>query len=105
MTDIPPLPEPYLLGSESDDGLHHYTTDQMRAYAAAAVAAERARWESAIGAEMPVGFKDWHQNSSAERPAIAAWVIRNLRTDRDSWADQASARTQDAPATDQTGET
>ncbi len=45
-TDLPKLPEPHLLGSETEDGLHHYTTDQMRAYAqeyaAAAVAAERA---------------------------------------------------------------
>ena len=43
------------------------------------VAAERERWESAIGAEMPAGFKDWHQNSTTERPTVAAWVIRNLR--------------------------
>lgn len=41
--------------------------------------AERARWESAIGAEMPADFKDWRGNSPTERPAIAAWVIRNLR--------------------------
>ena len=43
------------------------------------VAAERERWESAIGAEMPADFKDWHQNSTTERPTVAAWVIRNLR--------------------------
>ncbi len=42
-TEPPALPEPHLLGSETDDGLHHYTTDQLRAYAAAAVAAERER--------------------------------------------------------------
>lgn len=47
--------------------------------AVAAVAAERERWEAALGAVMPADFKDWHQNSAMERPAVAAWVIRNLR--------------------------
>lgn len=42
-------------------------------------AEECARWKAAIGAEMPADFKDWHQNSDAELPEIAAWVIRNLR--------------------------
>lgn len=45
----------------------------------AAVAAERGRWERALGAEMPADFKSWHQNAASERPEVAAWVIRNLR--------------------------
>jgi hypothetical protein len=45
----------------------------------AAVAAERYRWKTSIGATIPADFKDWHQNSDAELPEIAAWVIRNLR--------------------------
>lgn len=44
-----------------------------------AVAAERKRWEKALGAEMPADFKCWHQNAASERPEVAAWVIRNLR--------------------------
>ena len=51
-----------------------------------AVAAERERWESALGAVMPADFKGWHQNSTMERPAVAAWVIRNLR-DREAHLD------------------
>lgn len=54
-------------------------------YAALAVAAERERWERALGAEMPADFKGWHQNAAAERPEVAAWVIRNLR-EREAWA-------------------
>lgn len=79
--ELPPLPEPRTLSRGDEDGAIQlgYTADQMRAYAAAAVAAERERWESAIGAEMLAGFKDWHQNSTTERPTVAAWVIRNLR--------------------------
>ena len=47
MTDkTVPLPEPPALASETDDGLHHYTADQIRAYAAACVAAERERWRA-----------------------------------------------------------
>lgn len=39
--ELPALPEPHLHSSETDDGLHHYTSDQMRAYAQAAVLADR----------------------------------------------------------------
>lgn len=57
-----------------------YTEAQMLAR----VAAERERWEAALGAVMPADFKAWHQNSAMERPAVAAWVIRNLR-DREAY--------------------
>ena len=60
----------------------------------AAVAAERERWESALGAVMPADFKDWHQNSAMERPAVAAWVIRNLR-DREAHLEGVLAGVQD----------
>lgn len=60
----------------------------------AAVAAERERWESALGAVMPADFKDWHQNSAMERPAVAAWVIRTLR-DREAHLEGVLAGVQD----------
>ena len=41
-----PLPEPHILASESDDGLHHYTGDQMHAYAAASTSALQAEVEA-----------------------------------------------------------
>ena len=52
-----------------------YTADQMRA----AIARERMRWISAISKSMPAEFKDWHENSHAELPEIAAWSIEHLR--------------------------
>lgn len=42
-----------------------------------------ATWESAITAVMPDDLKDWHENSRAEWPAVAAGVITALRADRD----------------------
>jgi len=54
-------------------------TPAVRRFAQACAAAERERWERAIGAEMPADFKCWHQNAASERPEVAAWVIRNLR--------------------------
>lgn len=37
------------------------------------------KWEAELGAVMPADFKDWHQNDPLERPAVARWVIENLR--------------------------
>lgn len=37
------------------------------------------KWETTLTAVMPADFKDWHQNSKAEWPEIAALVITNLR--------------------------
>lgn len=51
------------------------TTDHV----SSAVAAERKRWTDALGAQMPADFKDWWQNALDELPAVAAWVIQNLR--------------------------
>lgn len=45
--------------------------------------AECARWKRAIAAVMPEDFKDWHENSDEELPAVAAWAINNLRTRMD----------------------
>lgn len=74
---VPPPPFAVFdeFGRRADDRVHAYAI----AYATAAVAIEQERWESAIGAEMPADFKDWHQNAASERPDVAAWVIRNLR--------------------------
>ncbi len=81
-----PLPEPRWVWAGTGPRPYEdaYSEDQMLTYAAREVAAERKRWESALGAVMPADFKDWHQNSAAERPAVAAWVIRNLR-DREAY--------------------
>jgi len=49
--DSPPLPDPYGwfdIRGEAADG---FTADQMRAYAAAAVAMEREKWESLCRAQ------------------------------------------------------
>lgn len=40
----------------------------LRRWAAELQTAERERWESALGAEMPDDFKCWHQKASRERP-------------------------------------
>ena len=37
------------------------------------------KWEAELGAVMPADFKDWHQNDPLERPAVARWVVENLR--------------------------
>lgn len=57
---------------------------------------ERERWESALSAVMPADFKDWHQNSPAERPEVAAWVITNLRQRLDEAEAIAAAQPADA---------
>lgn len=36
-------------------------------------------YDTRLTAVMPAGFKDWHQNSKAEWPEIAAGVITNQR--------------------------
>ena len=38
-----------------------------------------ADYETRLTAVMPADFKDWHENSRAEWPEIAAWVITNQR--------------------------
>ena len=59
--------------------------------------AQVAAWETELSAVMPADFKDWHQNSKAEWPAVAAAVIRSQREDRDlGWEMAASAQV--APA-------
>lgn len=82
--------------TDSDDGTVEAITvwcpeviEDLRAALAAeqapdAVSAERDRWETAIGAVMPPDFKDWRENSPSERPAVAAWVISNLREREDA---------------------
>lgn len=56
-----------------------------------AIAEERERWESAIGAVMPPDFKQW-RDSPVERPATAAWCIANAREQADqAWAQLKSA--------------
>lgn len=36
-------------------------------------------WRKKLTAVMPADFKDWHENSSAEWPEVAAGVIKSLR--------------------------
>lgn len=45
--------------------------------------AEIIKWHTQLSAVMPMDFKDWHQNSPAEWPMIAAMVINNLTKERD----------------------
>lgn len=42
-----------------------------------------ALWERLIGAEMPPDYKDWHQNSKAEWPDVAAASLRSRKADAD----------------------
>jgi len=42
--------------------------------------ARNAQRETELSAVMPIDFKDWHQNSKEELPAVAAQVIKNLRS-------------------------
>lgn len=95
---LPPLPAGFRPAGYTTN---LYTAEQMRAYAAAAAAAERARWESAIGAVMPLDFKSWHENATAERPEVAAWCIVNARKQSDlAWMqiEVARARSETAVA-------
>lgn len=59
----------------------------LRAEAAEAKLAEAekklALWERLIGAEMPPDYKDWHQNSKAEWPDVAAASLRSRKADAD----------------------
>lgn len=66
-----PLPEPHVLGSDSDDGRHHYTADQLRA----------ARLEAAqmvftaflpVNAEMLAALK-WVREYAAD-DSLARWT-------------------------------
>lgn len=41
------------------------------------------KWEDSLTAVMPEDCKDWHENSPAEWPEVAAALIVNLRKDRD----------------------
>lgn len=41
------------------------------------------KWEDSLTAVMPPDCKDWHENSPAEWPEVAAALIVNLRKDRD----------------------
>lgn len=59
--ELPALPEPHLLSSESDDGLHHYTSDQMRAYARAAVLADRT---ARLSGDVPAPTHWWVRNET-----------------------------------------
>lgn len=45
--------------------------------------AKLAEWERLIGAEMPSDYKDWHQNSKAEWPDVAAASLRSRKADAD----------------------
>lgn len=45
---------------------------------------ERDEWRRALTAVMPADFKDWHQNSPTEWPALAAWCLTGARADRDT---------------------
>ena len=51
-------------------------------------------YETRLSAVMPIDFKDWHQNSKAEWPEVAAWVISSQRerlNELEKWKDEALA--------------
>lgn len=79
MTDnLPPLPHPVRHDFVGDDTEDLYTADQMSAYAAQAVAAERERCAQIVSAyRVPVG------NSAADEMA-AEWTMDALREIRDA---------------------
>ena len=74
-----------LLRRDENGSLVQITDDIQNQAVAAAVAALQSQaeritsYETLLSAVMPPDFKDWHQNSQAEWPAVAAWVITNLR--------------------------
>lgn len=53
--------------------------DVLKAALVGELEAQLRKWETTLTAVMPADFKDWHQNSKAEWPDIAALVITNLR--------------------------
>jgi hypothetical protein len=87
--ELGPLPEPQ--PRPGPDRLCGYSAEQMHAYALQERAAERERWESAIGAVMPADFKQW-RDSPGERPETAAWCIENSRRQEAIAWDHAAAR-------------
>jgi len=62
------------------DCVDHYNDCRAEAEA---LRAQVADYETRLSAVMPSDFKDWHQNSKAEWPEVAAWVIETLREQRD----------------------
>ena len=48
-----------------------------------ALRAQVADYEVRLTAVIPADLKCWHQNSKKEWPEVAAWVIENLRQQRD----------------------
>lgn len=58
------------------------TTQHVRE-ALLSLAARVTDYETRLTAVMPADFKDWYQNSREEWPEVAAWVITNLREQRD----------------------
>lgn len=62
------------------------TVPGMQRFARAIEAAELKRlhdYDTRLTAVMPADFKDWRENSEREWPELAAWVITNLREQRD----------------------
>lgn len=68
-------------------GWDNYLDERERREVAEAKLAEAekklALWERLIGAEMPPDYKDWHQNSKAEWPDVAAASLRSRKADAD----------------------
>jgi hypothetical protein len=60
--ELPPLPEPHL--DVMRPGTHWYTADQIRAYAAAAVAAERERCALVCDARAAAHLRDYTDAAS-----------------------------------------
>ena len=72
---------PYIYGREAGENERVWTEASVRALVeeVEALRAGLARWKAALDPVMPADFKDWHENSPAELPGVAAWVITNLR--------------------------
>jgi hypothetical protein len=77
-------PEALRLADALDRDGYACFTDDMRAAASELrrLHAALARWKSMLDPVMPADFKDWHQNHPDELPAVAAWVISNLRDEQ-----------------------
>lgn len=64
-TPLPPLPEPHVLGTETPDGLHYYTSDQMREAVAAererrhALAADFSEYLYRVQSQVPFDHAEW----------------------------------------------
>jgi len=102
---LPQMPEPEFFGYTQHDAIstatvRGYTADQLRAYAAAAVAAEREHWQHVAQVQQASYEREIAIEVEAERERCA--LICEMR--RIAWLEEAAAheRAGDIPARDRT---